>query len=247
MKKIRTLIVDDEPIAQEILETYISKIPELELAGKCKNALEAFSILNKGETDLMLLDINMPEISGMDFLKSLKNPPLVIFTTAYSEFAIESYELNAIDYLLKPISFDRFLKAIDKTIKLIQPGTSTIPSLAKGLEMLQENSANLIFVKSEGKLIKIDLSQLWLVEGLKDYVILWIGDSKVIVHTTMKNIEELLQNNSHFIRVHKSHLVNIRFISEVWGNSIKIKNQTIIIGNTYKEEVDKMLDEYKLL
>jgi len=115
MKKIRTLIVDDEPIAQEILETYVAKIPELELAGKCKNALEAFSILNKGETDLMLLDINMPEISGMDFLKSLKNPPLVIFTTAYSEFAIESYELNAVDYLLKPISFDRFLRAIDKT------------------------------------------------------------------------------------------------------------------------------------
>jgi len=244
MKIIRTLIVDDEPLAQDILETYISKIPELQLAGKCKNALEAFSFLNKGETDLMLLDINMPEISGMDFLKSLKNPPHVIFTTAYSEFAIESYDQSAVDYLLKPISFERFLKAIDKANKIINP---------TGLEMqptsniLSDNQPNLMFVKSEGKLIKIDLTQLWLVEGLKDYVQLWLEDGKVIVHTTMKNIEELLINNPNFMRVHKSHIINIRYISEVWGNSIKIKNQTIIIGNTYKEEVDKVLDSYKLL
>jgi len=244
MKRIRTLIVDDEPIAQDILETYISKIPELELAGKCKNALEAFSFLNKGETDLMLLDINMPEISGMDFLKSLKNPPHVIFTTAYSEFAIESYDQSAIDYLLKPISFERFLKAIDKANKIINPvGTEMQPSS----NILSDNQPNLMFVKSEGKLIKIDLSQLWLVEGLKDYVQLWLEEGKVIVHTTMKNIEELLNNNSNFMRVHKSHIINIRFISEVWGNSIKIKNQNIIIGNTYKEEVDKVLDSYKLL
>jgi len=244
MKKIRTLIVDDEPIAQDILETYISKIPELELAGKCKNALEAFSFLNKGETDLMLLDINMPEISGMDFLKSLKNPPHVIFTTAYTEFAIESYDQNALDYLLKPISFERFLKAIDKANKIINPASI---EMQPSSNILSDNQPNLMFVKSEGKLVKIDLRQLWLVEGLKDYVQLWLEEGKVIVHTTMKNIEELLNNNPNFMRVHKSHIINIRFISEVWGNSIKIKNQNIIIGNTYKEEVDKVLDSYKLL
>jgi DNA-binding LytR/AlgR family response regulator len=247
MKKIRTLIVDDEPIAQDILETYILKIPELELAGKCRNALEAFSMLNKVQTDLMLLDINMPEISGMDFLKSLKNPPHVIFTTAYSEFAIESYEQNAIDYLLKPISFERFLKAIDKTVKIINSESSENTASITTHGTAAENANNLVFVKSEGKLIKIDLNQLWLVEGLKDYVQLWMDDTKVIVHSTMKSLEELLLSNPHFIRVHKSYIINMQYIDEVWGNSIKIKNQTIIIGNTYKEEVNRVLDGYKLI
>jgi DNA-binding LytR/AlgR family response regulator len=247
MKKIRTLIVDDEPIAQEILETYLLKIPELELAGKCKNALEAFSMLNKGQTDLMLLDINMPEISGIDFLKSLKNPPHIIFTTAYSEFALESYEMNAIDYLLKPISFERFLKAIDKTVKIIQAGQTENNAPVNISTQSSESQSNLMFVKSEGKLIKIDLNQLWLVEGLKDYVQLWIDEGKIIVHTTMKNLEDLLLSHPHFIRVHKSHIINIRYISEVWGNSIKIKNQTITIGMTYKDDVNRVLDGYKLM
>ena len=247
MKKISTLIVDDEPIAQNILMTYLSKIPELELAGKCRNALEAFSMLNKSRIDLMLLDINMPEISGMDFLKSLKNPPLIIFTTAYSEYAIESYEQNAVDYLLKPISFERFLMAIDKVVKLLNVPAESSPTTPMPPNNNNDKHTGIMFVKSEGKLIKIDLAQLWLVEGLKDYVQLWIGDERITVHTTMKNMEDLLLDNSEFVRVHKSHIINIRHISEVWGNSIKIKQQTIVIGVTYKNEVDKVLGAYRLL
>jgi len=246
MSKIRTLIVDDEPIAQDILETYISKIPELELVGKCRNALEAFTWVSKGMVDLLLLDINMPEISGLDFLKSLKNPPMVIFTTAYSEFAVESYELNVVDYLVKPISLERFLKSVSKVMATMQarnPETGTVTSL----QPAQENSANIMFVKSEGKLIKIDLARLWLVEGLKDYVLLWTDDAKLIVHTTMKSLEDMLGGNANFLRVNKSYIINIRYINEVWGNSIKIKDQDITIGNTYKEEVERVLGGYRLL
>jgi len=246
MKTIRLIIVDDEPLAQDIMETYALKVPGLEVVAKCKNALEAFSILSKENIDLMLLDINMPEISGIDFLKTLKNPPYIIFTTAYSEYAIESYELNSIDYLLKPISFERFLKAIDKVTKAIKaeqnPEKTTMP------QVNPENAGeNILFVKSEGKLIKIDLTEVWFIEGLKDYVIFRMEHAKVIVHTTMKNLEDQLLHLPNFIRIHKSYIVNIKYISEVWGNSVKIKNEMIAIGNTYREEVHKLFSNYKLL
>ncbi len=233
MKKIRTLIVDDEPIAQQILETYLLKSPDFEMIAKCGNALEAFNMINKEPIDLMLLDINMPEISGMHFLKSLKNPPLVIFTTAYSEFAAESYDHNAIDYLLKPISFERFTKALDKVIKNLQVPVTD--------QKMDPNSDDTLFFKSEGKLVRIDLAQLWLAEGLKDYVVLRINDSKIIVHTTMKNLQDLLVNHSRFIRVHKSYIINIQYVSELDRNTIKIKNQEIPIGSTYREDVEKIL------
>lgn len=239
---IKVLIVDDEPLAQDILETYILKTPELELIGKCKNALEAFGMLNKQQVDLVLLDINMPEISGIDFLKTLKNPPHVIFTTAYSEFAVESYELNAIDYLVKPIAFERFLKGINKARDIIQGQTSNT-----NISVSTNAGNNILFVKSEGKLIKIDLSKLWFVEGLKNYLCLWADSGKVIVHSTMKNIEDTLAGMSNFIRVNKSYIINIAYVSEVDGNVIRIKDQIVTIGNTYRDEVHKIFDNYKLL
>ncbi len=242
MQNIKALIVDDEPLAQDILETYILKTPELELLGKCKNALEAFGMLNKQQVDLVLLDINMPEISGIDFLKTLKNPPHVIFTTAYSEFAVESYELNAIDYLVKPIAFERFLKAINKARDIIQGQTSNT-----NISVSTNAGNNILFVKSEGKLIKIDLSKLCFVEGLKNYLCLWTDSGKVIVHSTMKNIEDTLAGMSNFIRVNKSYIINIAYVSEVDGNAIRIKDQLITIGNTYRDEVHKIFDNYKLL
>jgi DNA-binding LytR/AlgR family response regulator len=171
----------------------------------------------------------------------------VIFTTAYTEFAIESYEHNAIDYLLKPFSFDRFLKAIDKALKIIRAAENPAIQVQKSAGLSPDDSNELMFVKSEGKLIKIDLKQLWLVEGLKDYVQLWIDGGKIIIHTTMKNMEDQLANHAHFTRVHKSYIVNLRFITEVWGNSIKIKNQEITIGSTYRDEVDRKLGGYKFL
>lgn len=242
-QRMKTLIVDDEPIAQDILETYINKLPDLELVGKCRNALEAFQILSRQKIDILLLDINMPEITGIDFLKTLKDPPKVIFTTAYSEYAIESYELNAIDYLLKPVAFERFMKAINKATDAIQKTTQPAEIKTAASPIVD----NLMFVKAEGKLIRIDLSQLWFVEGLKDYIRLWTEQGKIIVHSTMKNFEDNLAQYSNFVRVHKSFLVNIEYISEVDGNSIRIKGQSITIGNTYKEEIHKLLNNYKLL
>ncbi len=242
MQKLKLLIVDDEPLAQEILQTFVAKIDSLELVGVCKNAMEAFGAVNKESVDLMLLDINMPEMTGIDFLKSLKNPPMVIFTTAYTQFAIESYELNAIDYLLKPIPFDRFLKAIHKAQQLLIP-SQAVSSVSE----VKQPSDNLLFVRSEGKWVKINLAELWFVEGLKDYVRLWMNDGRIAVHSTMKNFEQQLAGHSQFVRVHKSHIVNLNYITEVDGNSISIKGELIAIGSTYKDEVNKRLDGYKLL
>ena len=241
---MQVLIVDDEPIAQNIMQTYIQKIEGFAVAGRCKNALEAFSILSKEHVDLILLDINMPEISGIDLIKTLKNPPWVIFTTAYSQFAVESYELNAIDYLLKPVSFDRFLKAIAKLNSVVQmeagkhaqTGTSAV-----------NPGSNLLFVKSGGKLVKIDLAQLWLVEGLKDYVRLWTDTGKIVVLSTMQHFEDQLSANPLFIRVSRSYIINLKYIRDVEGNSIRIKDQTVTIGNTYRNDIYALLEQMKLL
>ncbi len=155
---MQVLIVDDEPLAQEILQTYIAKTPGLLLAGTCSNALEAFGILNRQRIDLLLLDINMPEVSGIDFLKSLKHPPLTIFTTAYSEFALTGYDLDVVDYLLKPIPFDRFLKAMQKAQNV------WLRANEEG-KLPKDEVQDVLFVRAEGKLVKIDLAELWLVEG----------------------------------------------------------------------------------
>ncbi len=240
---IRVLIVDDEPLAQDVMETYISKLPDLELVGKCNNALEAFSLLNTTKVDLMLLDINMPEISGIDFLKTLKNPPRVIFTTAYSEYAVQSYELDVIDYLVKPISFERFFKAIGKAKEFIEASASGHQKQGTVIDTKE----NFMFVKSDGKLVKIDLAKLWFVEGLKDYIRLWTDTGKIVVHSTMKNFEELLSELPMFLRVNKSFIVNIKHVSEVDGNVIRIKNEMITIGNTYKDKVSQIFDANKLL
>lgn len=240
--KIKTVIVDDEPLARDILQTYLEKIEEATLVGICSNALEAFTLLNKEKVDLLLLDINMPEISGMDFLKTLKNPPLVIFTTAYHEYAVASYELNAVDYLLKPIPFERFLKAIYKAKQLLQETENISVNLS-----VASAQDRLMFVRTEGKWVKVDLSKLWMVEGLKDYVRLWFDDIRLTVHSTMKNFEDQLKPYPNFIRVHKSHIVNLEFVAEIDNQCIKVKDQLIAIGNTYKDEVWKVLQARNLL
>lgn len=239
---MQVLIVDDEPLAQEILQTYIAKTPGLELAATCNNALEAFGILSKQKVDLLFLDINMPEVSGIDFLKSLKHPPLTIFTTAYSEFALMGYDLDVIDYLLKPIPFDRFLKAAQKAQNVWQQGKED-----SGNAIKKDEVSNVLFVRAEGKLVKIDLDQLWLIEGLKDYMKLWTGTTWIVVHSTMKNIEEQLAGKGNFIRVSKSYIVNINYVAEVDGNVIRINGQIVTIGTTYKDEVLGVFNKYKLL
>jgi DNA-binding LytR/AlgR family response regulator len=234
-------IVDDEPLARGVLQTYLQEFGNVQLAGVCKNALEAFALMNKTKVDLLLLDINMPEISGVDFLKTIKDPPLVIFTTAYSEFAVESYELNAVDYLLKPVSKERFAVAMNKALDILQPGLSRA-----GEEQLPSDG-KLLFVRSEGKWIRIDLAKLWFIEGLKDYVRLWTGEGRITVHSTMKNFGEQLLPYPNFLRVHKSYIVNLEFVSEASSTGLKIMDEPIPVGSSYKEEVHRKIGKFRLL
>ncbi|MEZ5016856.1 MAG: LytTR family DNA-binding domain-containing protein [Flavipsychrobacter sp.] len=233
---LKVLIADDEPIARDILMEYVSKMPMLELVGVCANAIEAFSKLNTLTVDLLLLDINMPEMTGVDLLRALKNPPMVIFTTAYAEYAVESYELNAVDYLLKPISFERFVQAINKAVDLKTEASSSN----------KQTSANTIFVKSEGKLVKVELDKLLYIEGVKDYVKLWQEENYLLVLSTMKNMESLLEKYEYFLRVHKSYIINLLHVTEVEGNMLRMGKHTALIGNTYKEGVLKAFDKYRL-
>lgn len=233
---MNVLIVDDEPLAAEILETYLQKIPDATVVGVCSNALQAFATLNKHQVDVLLLDINMPEMTGIDFLRSLKHPPKVIFTTAYTEYAVTSYDLGAVDYLVKPISFERFLKAMHKVF----------PSSVEQVARTRDAIDDFMFVRADGKWVKIVPAQIWFVEGLKDYVRIWSAEGRLTVHSTMKNFEEQLSMFPQFIRVHKSYLVNRDHITETDGSSLTVHGQTIAIGGTYREEVQKLIDMYRL-
>jgi DNA-binding LytR/AlgR family response regulator len=183
----------------------------------------------------------MPQLSGISLLKSLRTPPKVIFTTAYSEHAIESYELDAVDYLLKPIKFDRFLKAINK-LKTPTSMPTVLP------EAQQQNiGSDLLFVKSEGKLIKIDLDEVQFIEGLKDYIAFNTTGTKVTIHSTMKAMEEKLAINPTFLRIHKSYIVNLKFVNELDGNCMRINKHLLSIGTTYRDIVNATLEKFKRL
>ncbi len=238
MSILKAVIVDDEPLAIEVLLSHLKSVPYVEVVATCRNALEAYAAVTAGEVDVLLLDINMPEITGITFLRSLSKPPMVIFTTAYADYALESYELSAVDYLLKPVSFNRLMKAIQKAYNLKFPGLHQAAAV--------ETQEQMLFVRSEGKWVRIDISKVWLVEGLKDYVRIWSDDGRMTIHSTMKNLEEQLRKYNDFVRVHKSYIVNLKFVSETDGNTIKVKDQVIAVGGTYKEEVQKRINTYRI-
>jgi DNA-binding LytR/AlgR family response regulator len=231
---IRCIAIDDEPLALDIIEKYASKIPDLHLTGRFTNALEVLDSLNKKEVDLLFLDIQMPEISGIQFLKSLKNAPLVIFTTAYENYALESYDLDVVDYLLKPIPFERFVKAVGKAqeiyasqkSKLIQP------------ELVRE----FIFVRSEYQMVKINFNDVLYIEGLKDYVKIFCGTKPTFSHQNMKSIESKLPP-TQFIRIHKSYIISIRRIESVQKNSVRVGGQEIPVGDMYRDHFFKIINE----
>ena len=242
---INVIIVDDEPLAQDVLETYIEKIPELNLIEKCSNALEANEALKNHDIDLMFLDIQMPQLTGVDFLKTLNHPPLVIFTTAYPNYAIEGFELNALDYLLKPISLERFMKAVNKAeeqLELQSKGGSS-----SGGE--EEEEPNFIFVKADKKLVKVNYADIIYIEGLKDYVIIRMENSRVITLQTMKSLEEKLPQNI-FKRIHRSYIVNVDKIEAIVGNMIEVieKNQAkhLPIGKNYRDELLELINKNRL-
>ncbi len=237
---LNVLIVDDEPLAIDILESYIQKIPDLNLIAKCSNAIEANEALNANSIDLMFLDIQMPQLTGIELLKTLTNPPLVIFTTAYSEYAVEGFELNAVDYLLKPISFERFFKGVNKAIDKFK---------SQSTEISFEGEEPFFFVKADKKLIKVRFDDILYVEGLKDYVIIRQKESRVITLQTMKSLETKL-NNTVFKRIHRSYIINLTKINAIVGNMVEIteKGQAkhIPIGKNYREELLEIVNQKRL-
>lgn len=242
---MNVIIVDDEPLAQDVLETYIEKIPEFNLVKKCSNAFEANEVLQRHSVDLMFLDIQMPQLTGTDFLKSLSKPPLVIFTTAYPNYAVEGFELNALDYLLKPISMDRFLKAANKALE--QYNLEHVEAGSAGSHANEEEE--FFFVKADKKLIKVNYEDILYIEGLKDYVIIRMEHDRVITLQTMKSLEDKMPIPK-FKRIHRSFIVNTSKINAIVGNMVEIteKNQTkhLPIGKNYREELLELINKNRL-
>ena len=241
---MNVIIVDDEPLALDILETYISRTPQLHLVKRCENAFEANDALKAHDIDLMFLDIQMPQMTGMEFLKTLSKPPMVIFTTAFSNYAVEGFELNALDYLLKPISVDRFMKAVNKALehKSEKSEKSAIPAEGDG-------EADYIFVKSDKKLVRVKYSEILYVEGLKDYVIIRTDTGRVISLQTMKSLEDKL-GTTKFVRIHRSYIVAMDKIQAIVGNMVEVMEKGIVkhlpIGKNYRDELLELIERHKL-
>jgi len=233
---IRCIAIDDEPLALKQIADYIEKTPFLELAGQFESALQAISFLHDNDADLMFVDINMPDLSGMDFVKSLNNPPKVIFTTAYSEYAVEGFRVDAIDYILKPISYKDFLKAAEKAKERIsQKSTGTIQI---------ESNEKFLFIKSDYKIQRINLSDIKYIEGMREYIRIHIENQKPVMPLlSMRKMEEFLPEKD-FMRVHRSFIVNLNKITTVERNRIVFeKNIFIPVSEQYKLKFQKFLDD----
>ncbi len=235
--EIKALIIDDEPLAQNVIQQYAIKLPDLTISATCSDAICAHKLLQEMEIDLIFLDINMPKLSGISFLRNLKNPPLVIFTTAYSEYALEGFELNAIDYLKKPFSFDRFCKAYFKAEQLLQ-----LQKTSKHQES-EKSKPGFLFIKSNKKSYKIEFSDIYYIEGLGDYIQIHLKDEKIVTNLSMKKITELLPDDM-FYRIHKSYIISLEKIKLVEGNMVMIKNNKLPVGNSYRHEFMQYVNHF---
>lgn len=227
--EIRALIIDDEPLAHEVIKEYAKKLPGLQIAGSCNDAICAHSFLQENEIDLLFLDINMPKLSGISFLKNLKNPPVVIFTTAYSEYALEGFELNAIDYLKKPFSFDRFSKAWFRAEELLRL------KMGNSGKEVKEGDDDFLFIKSDKKTVKVKFTNILFIEGLGDYIKIHLNGKKLVTNLSMKKIFGLLPEN-HFYRIHKSYIISLDKVESIEGNMAIVNNIKLPIGNSYRQE-----------
>ncbi|WP_316748082.1 response regulator transcription factor [Pedobacter gandavensis] len=235
MKLINCIIVDDEPQARKMMEAFVSQIRGWTILRVCSNAIEAFEALQTFNVDVIFLDIKMPIITGIDFLKSLKNPPLVIFTTAYNKYAMDGYELNVVDYLLKPISMHRLLQAAEKVAERMESKQVQSP-------VEQRPELSYMFVKHENKLIKINFSDIRYIEGMQNFVHIHLPEKSYLITQTMKSLEDLLPASS-FTRVQKSYIVSMEAITAVFGNTIEIGTIQIPIGSNYKAEFMSRIDK----
>ena len=225
---IKCIIIEDEPLAQEVIKSHLQQAGGFSLTGTYRNAPEAKEALEKEAVDLIFLDIQLPGMTGLNFLRSLVNPPLVIFTTSYPEYALESYEFNVIDYLLKPISYERFSKTIGKIIdgKIFKTPENEIKPL------FREH----IFIRSNGKFLRISFHDIIYIEGMKDYLKIHTIEHTIITHQTMSEMESILPSEQ-FLRIHKSHIVSVARIKAVFGNSVDMGTSLLPIGVFYKEKI----------
>lgn len=234
--KIRCLIVDDEELARTLLENYVQRVPFLELAGKCKNPLEAIAMLQAQPVDLLLLDIQMPELSGIDLLKTLKNKPFTIFTTAYEAYALEGYNLDVVDYLLKPIAFERFLQAVNKVLeRSIQR-----PPVQEAMAAPALPVKDFILVKSDHKIHRLPLEDITYIQSMREYVAYYTPNGRILALGSLKNLEEELPAE-RFQRIHKSYIVALDKVKSLEGNMLHVAGERLPIGANYKDEVVKKI------
>ncbi|NII24847.1 response regulator transcription factor [Pseudoflavitalea sp. X16] len=228
----RCLIIDDEPLARQLMESHIRQVKSLQVVGTCETAIEAFELLHREQIDLLFLDIQMPGITGLNFLKSLKNPPKVIFTTAYMEYAVEAFELEAVDYLLKPITFERFIKAVQKI-----SAQKEIPPVSQS-----QPPDEAIFIKVHKRLLRIAYPDIFYIEGFGDYIKVVTANTVHTSYSSLNKIGELLPEQQ-FLRIHKSFIINVRHIQFVEGNLVRILDKELPIGVTYKDALYKKLGQ----
>jgi len=228
---IKCIIVEDERLAQDVIKGHLQQVDRFELVGVYRNAPEAAEALANNDVDVMFLDIQLPGMSGLNFLRTLTEPPLTVLTTAYPEHALESYEYNVIDYLLKPISFDRFLKAVNKIVdgKLLNESMKE-----------KEVPGDHIFVKANSKFFKVNFATIVYIEGMKDYLKIHTTENTLVTHQTMSDIEKILPVKQ-FLRIHKSYIISLPHIRAIYGNSVEMDNATIPVGVNYKEKVFSLI------
>ena len=236
---IRCIAIDDEPLALQQIAAYIGKVPFLELAAQCQSALEAQRFLQSDTVDAIFCDINMPDLNGMDFIKSLAVPPLVVFTTAYAEYAVEGFKVNAVDYLLKPFGLQDFMRAANRLQERLVPP----PSLTSPLSPLTSENDNVIFLKTDYRIVKVTISDIRYVEAMSEYLKVWLeGEAKpLITLLSMKKMEERLP--ATFMRIHRSYIINLDKIQEVNKNRVIMDADTYLpIGDLYKEAFQQYVD-----
>lgn len=234
----RCVAVDDEPLALDIIEDYIGKIDYMELAARCTSAIEAVSFVNREKVDILFLDIQMPDLSGFEMLESLHNKPLVIFTTAYEDYAVKSYNIDAIDYLLKPFSFARFFRSIEKIVAILGAGQKQ-PLISDA------QNSDYVFVSVGSKTTRITLSDILYVKGLSDYIEIVLTDRKMIVYETLKHVHEQLAGDE-FMRVHKSYIVPVGKIDSITGDVLRVATEEIPIGRTYRKALIEKVERRRI-
>ena len=237
-KKITCLAIDDEPPALQVIEKYVTSIPALQLAATCNNAVDALAVLQNNQIDLLFLDIQMPYILGTDFMRTLPNPPKVIFTTAFRKYAVDGFELDAVDYLLKPISFERFLKAVNKVMRLNITATGNPESIAP--TSIQMQSDSFLYLREDRKNVKVNFEDILFIESLKDYIKVVTKEKTIVTKQSISSLEETLPQNS-FIRTHRSFIISVGKIESFTQDLIQIGKYEIPISRSYQHEVERVL------